>query len=126
MFFAKTVVALIAAATVAVANPVTRQDGESTTCFFIMTPTPDLGATALQTDNNFAIGHTIGVEFPNTVFDIQNDPIIRHDDGTYDVETILSVTGQTAADVGAFVESWAHTTLDGIQAKWFVNAADCV
>lgn len=54
MIFAKTLVALVVAGgTLAVANPVGRQDSNSTTCYFIMTPTPDLGPDALQTDINY-------------------------------------------------------------------------
>ncbi|THU88907.1 hypothetical protein K435DRAFT_865846 [Dendrothele bispora CBS 962.96] len=126
MFFAKTLVALAVAATVAVANPVPRQAANSTTCFFIMTPTPDLGPQELQTDINFAIGHTLGEHFPNTVLEDDNQPLVRHNDGTYDVTSVISVTGQTPADVGAFVESLAGTTIDGIVAEWAVGAADCV
>ncbi|KIK56272.1 hypothetical protein GYMLUDRAFT_47274 [Collybiopsis luxurians FD-317 M1] len=126
MFFAKTLVALIASATIAVASPVSRQASNSTTCFFIMTPTPDLGPDSLQTDINYAIGHTLGEHYPNTLLEDDNAPLVRHNDGTYDVESVISVQGQAPADVGAFVKSWEGTTINGIVAEWAVGAADCV
>ncbi|KAF5372535.1 hypothetical protein D9758_005294 [Tetrapyrgos nigripes] len=126
MFFTKTLIALFGVATVAMANPVSRQVGPTTKCFFIMTPTPDLGPDGLQTDINFAIGHTLGVNFPNTPLQDDNEPLVRHNDGTYDVTSVISVEGQSAEDVGAFVESWAGTTIDGIDAEWAVGAANCV
>ncbi|KAJ3930390.1 MAG: hypothetical protein NXY57DRAFT_1012253 [Lentinula lateritia] len=127
MIFAKTLVALVVAgATFAVANPVGRQDSNSTTCYFIMTPTPDLGPDDLQTDINYAIGHTVGEEYPNHILTDDNAPLVRHDDGTYDVMSVISVSGETPADVGAFVETWESQTISGIVAQWFVGAADCV
>ncbi|KAF5356474.1 hypothetical protein D9757_012470 [Collybiopsis confluens] len=127
MFSAKTVVvALIAAATGAVANPVSRQD-DGGTCSFIMTPTPDLGATEdAHTDLNFAIGHTIGNTFLDKSIDFVNDPVIANGGGTYNITTEqIGVEGVPTTVVLALVESWAQTTIDGIAAEWFVNSVDC-
>ncbi|KAJ3721329.1 hypothetical protein DFJ43DRAFT_1094653 [Lentinula guzmanii] len=126
MFSAKTLCALLAAATVAAASPFRRQDSNSTTCYFIMTPTPDLGPDTLQTDINYAVGHTIGEEYPNHDLTDDNAPLVRHNDGTYDVTSVISVSGETPADVGAFVKTWESQTIDGIVAQWYVGAADCV
>ncbi|KAJ4473566.1 hypothetical protein J3R30DRAFT_3296092 [Lentinula aciculospora] len=125
MFFAKTLVAWIVAVTVAVANPVSRQDSNSTTCFFIMTPTPDLGPDALQTDINYAVGHTVGEEYPNHDLTDDNAPLVRHNDGTYDVESVISVAGEPPADVAAFIDTWEGQTISGIAAQWVVGAANC-
>ncbi|KAJ3721098.1 hypothetical protein C8R42DRAFT_563917, partial [Lentinula raphanica] len=95
-----------------------RQDSNSTTCYFIMTPTPDLGPDALQTDINYAVGHTIGEEYPNHDLTDDNAPLVRHNDGTYDVMSVISVSGETPADVGAFVKSWELQTINGIVAQW--------
>lgn len=43
----------LASAAFAFAAPLMRTDSNSTTCYFIMTPTPDLGAVALQTSINY-------------------------------------------------------------------------
>ncbi|KAJ3807566.1 hypothetical protein F5876DRAFT_79593 [Lentinula aff. lateritia] len=130
MIFGKILVALVAGAatgtTFAFANPVSRQASNSTTCYFIMTPTPDLGPDALQTDINYAIGHTVGEEYSDQILTDENAPLVRHNDGTYDVMSVISVSGETPADVGAFVETWESQTISGIVAQWFVGAADCV
>ncbi len=50
---------------------------------------------------------------------------MRHNDGTYDVRSIIEVTNVPAADVGATVEAWEGTVLDGLSAQWAVGAANC-
>ncbi|KIK56282.1 hypothetical protein GYMLUDRAFT_263762 [Collybiopsis luxurians FD-317 M1] len=126
MFFAKTLVALIASATTVVAKSVSRQASNNTACSFIMTPTPDPGVDVLQTDINFAIGHTIGESFLDLTIDDINAPLVRNSDGTYDVESVISVQGQNPASIAAFVLAWAGTTIDGIAAEWAVATVSCV
>ncbi|KAF9025442.1 hypothetical protein BDZ89DRAFT_1040594 [Hymenopellis radicata] len=116
--FSKSFFATIFLATVAIVS------AESTTCDFIMTPTPDLGAEELQTSINYAVGHSVGVAYPNTVLSDVNT-LVRHNDGTYDVRSIIEVTDVPAADVGATVEAWEGTVLDGLSAQWAVGAANC-
>ncbi|KZP12695.1 hypothetical protein FIBSPDRAFT_869961 [Athelia psychrophila] len=119
MFSSKTFLALAAAATAFV-------QVSAITCYYIDTPTPDAGVDALQGSINYAIGHTLGEAYPNKGINI-NTTLIRHDDGTYDVYSYnLTVEDTANADVIALVESWDHTTLDGLSASWLVDAVTCI
>ncbi|KAF9019989.1 hypothetical protein BDZ89DRAFT_1072574 [Hymenopellis radicata] len=119
--FSKSFIAVAILATVALATPVKRA---STTCDFIMTPTPDLGADELQTSINYAVGHAVGAAYEGKTLTTENS-LVRHDDGTYDVYSTIEVTDVDPATVGATVESWDETILDGLYAQWKVNAANC-
>lgn len=66
MIFTQTFLA-IALAAFTVATPVTRADDNSTTCYFSMTPTPDLGADALQTSINY--GQLLSLHTPHPFSD---------------------------------------------------------
>ena len=124
MLFSKSIVALTFAA-FALANPIKRADEEPLTCYFIMTPSPELGAAELQTSINYAVGHTLGVHYPNTLLKADNDPLVRHNDGTFDVLSRITVEGVSQEDIAAFVNSWDETTLQGFNNEWHVNAAYC-
>lgn len=80
MFFSKAIIVFVAAATAVVANPLINRDSNSTTCSFVVTPTPDQSLDVLDVDINFgrastayflpgsdeislAVGHTVGEEF---------------------------------------------------------------
>ncbi|KAF9025453.1 hypothetical protein BDZ89DRAFT_1068328 [Hymenopellis radicata] len=119
--FSKSFFAFAFFVAVAIAMPMKR---ESTTCDFIMTPTPDLGAEELQTSIDYAVGHTVGEAYPNTLLTDDNS-LVRHNDGTYDVRSIIEVNDVPAADVGATVEAWEGTVLDGLNVQWAVGAANC-
>ena len=121
MLFSKTLTALAFAA-FAAATPVKRAD--STTCYFIMTPTTE--PTELQSSINYAVGRTVAINWTGKQVNDVNDPPFRHDDGTYDVRSVISVEGVAAADVASFVNTWAHTTITGFHNDWYVNAANCV
>ncbi|KAF9071609.1 hypothetical protein BDP27DRAFT_1446312 [Rhodocollybia butyracea] len=117
MFFAKNLVTLIVAATIAVASPVKRQS--TTNCLVTLTPTPEFPAGSVQTDLNFAIGHTVAVEFTGSTVD-NFEPIV-----SYNVQVELSVSGESEETVAAFIETWPGTTISGIAAQWAVSAAEC-
>ncbi|EIM83397.1 uncharacterized protein STEHIDRAFT_113534 [Stereum hirsutum FP-91666 SS1] len=117
MFFTRAFLAFVVAAS-AVATPVARADDDNTTCYFLMTPTPDLGADALQTSINFAISNTLGENYPGEEITDETQPLVRHLDGTYDVVSLVAVEGETLTDVGAEVKSWEGETLDGLYAQW--------
>ncbi|KAF8918704.1 hypothetical protein CPB85DRAFT_1430398 [Mucidula mucida] len=120
--FSKSFFAVAFLATVALAAPAVKRG--STTCDFIMTPSPDLGADELQTSINYAVGHAVGAAYEGKTLMTKNS-LVRHDDGTYDVHSIIEVTNVDPAEVGATVESWDDTVLDGSDTQWAVGAANC-
>ncbi|TFL00011.1 hypothetical protein BDV98DRAFT_569822 [Pterulicium gracile] len=121
-FFTVLTVAL-AGLNVASATPVT-PTFDAVKCYFIVTPSPNLGPEALQTSINYAVGRKTGGSWPNTILQTDNK-IFEHNDGTYDLESIIEVDGVGAADIITFVESWDEETIDGLQAQWKVNAVNC-
>ncbi|KAE9408499.1 hypothetical protein BT96DRAFT_808098 [Gymnopus androsaceus JB14] len=127
MFFSNTLVALFAAATFAAANPsgLMKRDSNSTTCSFVVTPTPDASLDVLDVDINYAVGHTVGEEYEDHILTDVNT-LVANGDGTYDLTSVIAVDGETPAAVGAFVDTWADTTIAGLNAQWFVNSVDCV
>jgi hypothetical protein len=122
--FATLATLAFATLSVASATPAKRQDATKSTCYFIMTPSPDLGAENLEASINYAIGHTVGQHYPNTPLRDDNT-LFRHNDGTYDVTSIITVDGVAPADVNAFVNGWDEQTLDGLAVEWKVNAVNC-
>ncbi|KAF8875276.1 hypothetical protein CPB85DRAFT_1504627 [Mucidula mucida] len=127
MFFKSLVVFTFLAT--ALATPVKR---ESTTCDFVMTPSEDRGVDALQHLLTLlpAVGRTVGETYPDT-FITDVNTLVRHDDGTYDVHSVIEVTDVPAAEVAAVVEAWAGTVLinnpdiPGLDIEWAVGAANC-
>ncbi|EIM88887.1 uncharacterized protein STEHIDRAFT_109208 [Stereum hirsutum FP-91666 SS1] len=122
MFSFKSLLALVSVSALFAVS--VNAEGNSTTCDFTMAPTPDLGVDALQSSVNFAIGSTIGEEYPSTVLTDVNT-LTSNADGTYTVHSVISVTDQDGASVGQFVETWVGQSLYGIQAYWLVDAAKC-
>lgn len=53
MFSLKSILVIASVAALSIASPMLRATGNSTTCDFIMTPTPDLGVEGLQGSINY-------------------------------------------------------------------------
>lgn len=57
---------------------------------------------------------------------LQDDnTLVANGDGTYNLTSVIAVDGETPATVGAFVDTWADTTIAGIAAQWFVSSVVC-
>ncbi|KAF5390794.1 hypothetical protein D9757_004559 [Collybiopsis confluens] len=97
------------------------------TCDVVVSPTPEISnITDAGNDLLDAEAQQVVDRFPDQDgWFLNNDQIAQNADGSYNVTSSLQVGNVTDGDLLALANSWAGQTVDGAEAQWAVETAEC-